>query len=138
MTGDNDPVQRTFRRFRAICVRELGIDRAAVRPDTKLSQLVPREQRRQLWRALRRHGLEPPGLDPDRAGCSLLLISVFGPVGGCFFWHQPLLLLLIFPLLLASYWVSLPRWVELADCVDTVEELVLYMTPFKAAKAEGY
>src|SRR5437868_13547715 len=61
------PTSRTFYRLRSVLMRELALDRHAVRPSLALADLVPEDKRRQVWQELRRQGLALPALRLSRS-----------------------------------------------------------------------
>src|SRR5262245_19765459 len=58
-----NPIVRTFWKLRTGLVRHLGVARSDIRPETALADLIPVEQRREVWRKLRQEGVAVPDLE---------------------------------------------------------------------------
>jgi hypothetical protein len=63
-----NPFVRNFGKVRRVLVETLGLPRHAVRPSSKLADLVPRELRRYVWDRLRDEGVKMPPLEAERPG----------------------------------------------------------------------
>lgn len=93
-----------FAQMRRELAPRLGVCEQALRPETPLWQVLPRERRRELWRSLERElGLRlptlqlPPAL--ERIQSWLTIVSIFRTiVGGALFGPK----LLVWPLLLVG------------------------------------
>src|SRR5437016_10170395 len=109
------PTSRTFYRLRSVLMRELALDRHAVRPSLALADLVPVHRRRQVWHELRREGLALPALRLSRslrfAGAAHMLHMA---INVCV-WCQNLLgMLVAVPLGLIGYVIT-RRWAVLVN-----------------------
>src|SRR5215218_9500826 len=63
-----NPFVRNFGKVRRVLIETLGIPRHAVRPSSKLAELVPRELRRYVWARLSDEGVKMPPLEAERPG----------------------------------------------------------------------
>jgi hypothetical protein len=66
-----NPFVRNFGKVRRVLVETLGLPRHAVRPASKLADLVPRELRRYVWDRLRDEGVKMPPLEAERPSPSV-------------------------------------------------------------------
>jgi hypothetical protein len=91
--------RRVFHRLRSTMMASLSLPRSVIRPEASLKKLIPRRQRRRLWRELKqRTGLtEWPELTP---GFALVVLTGFGGLLAAF--------------TTVSAWMSVYRWPAIA------------------------
>lgn len=134
-----NPIVRTFGRFRTGLMSCLDLDRHAVRPETPLEAIIPAQQRREVWRQLRRQGLDVPALElsaRERRRNALHVVNT--AVSFALGLQRWVALLLVFPLGLIVYAVT-RRWaVHFPLGLKTVGEMVIYLTRFREHRDSGY
>jgi hypothetical protein len=127
------PTSRTFYWLRSVLMRELGLDRHAIRPSQALADLIPEDSRRKVWRQLRRDGLALP---PLRVSWRLRWLSVAHVLHAAFefaAWCNHVLgLVVAFPLGLLAYATTRQQAVHVDRRAPvTVRDAVLYLTNFR-------
>jgi hypothetical protein len=134
-----NPFTRTFGTVRRLLVEEFGVDRRQVRPTSKLADLVPSQRRPELWRALRRQGLQAPPLVPPAGSGWLLLLGAAGASAQLALWLQtPWALAAALPLLWLGEWILQREAVDLPAWLTTIEELVMATTSRRDHPTSGY
>jgi hypothetical protein len=139
MPPQYNPIIRTFGRFRAGLIASLGVDRRAVRPDSRLDDLIPAAERREVWRHLRRQGLRMPALTLTHREQTRTVLGVLKTSASIALALQrwPALLAAL-PLGLIAYFASRRRAVHFPRHLRTVGELVLSLTSIPEHKGSGY
>jgi len=127
------PTSRTFYRLRSVLMRELALDRHAVRPSLALTDLVPEDRRRQVWQELRQEGLRLPALRVSRSLHWASAAHVLNTAIEVSVWCQHLLgMLVAVPLGLIDYMVT-RHWAVHVDPRGpvTVREAVFFLTSYR-------
>ena len=138
MDPSYNPLRRTFYRVRAVLTADAGVPRRAVRPAARLDDLIPEADRRRVWAALARAGLDvPPLFLPFRLALLCFLAVVLGAAALALALH-PCGGLLAVPLGMVAYRVSRPWAVRRPPEIDTVGTLVLAATPYAEHRQSGY
>jgi hypothetical protein len=134
-----NPIVRTFGRLRAELVEGLDVPRQAIRPGTPLEALIPLEQRRQVWDALRKSGFDMPGLQLPGGVSKASTLAVLATTAS-------------FALLLRE-WTALLSGISFgriaytltrpwSTCIPlglvTVGDLALFLTCYREHKDSGY
>jgi hypothetical protein len=134
-----NPIVRTFDRFRAGLVGSLDLARHDVRPGTPLETLIPVQQRRQVWRQLRRQGLSVPPLELSRRSRAWAVLGVLKTAASFALALQRWpALLVVLPLGLVAYGLTRTQAVHFPLGLRSVGEMVLYLTCFREHRGSGY
>jgi hypothetical protein len=134
------PTSHTFYCLRRVLEQELHIDKKKVRPQSCLESLIPESERRRVWKALRREGLELPPL------------SLSQRLRRQTFWHvlhmlaslaaslqNWALFFLTAPFGLFGWWLVTRPWATHIEHVPiTIRDAVIYLTPFREGVRQGY
>jgi hypothetical protein len=104
-----------------------------------LDALIPADQRREVWRQLRRQGLRVPALKLPPRDRAWRAAGVLKAAVSLAVWLQkwPVLLIAV-PLAVIAYATSRHRAVHVPLGLTTVGEMVLYMTCFREHAGSGY
>jgi hypothetical protein len=127
------PTSRTFYRLRSVLMRELALERHAVRPSLALANLVPENRRRQVWQELRQEGLRLPALRVSRSLHWASVAHVLHMAIEVSAWCGNVLgMLVAVPLGLIDYMIT-RRWaVHVDPCGPvTVREAGFYLTSYR-------
>ena len=127
------PTSRTFYRLRSVLMRELALDRHAVRPSLALADLVPEDKRRRVWQELRQEGLRLPALRVSRSRHWASAAHVLHMAIAVSVWCRNVLgMLVAVPLGLIDYMITRRRAVHVDPRGPlTVREAVFYLTRYR-------
>ena len=120
---------RSFYKLRRGLIKLLSLPSREITLKTELEQLIPREQRREIWANLHSYGLRLPSLERSSVTVLAASLIVIGCTGGLsVMLHDSLFLLTSLPLWFIASLVTKPLAVFVPGNCRTISDLVMYCT----------
>jgi hypothetical protein len=139
MESKYNPIVRAFGQIRTALMRCSNISRHDICPGTRLDEILPVEQRRDLWERLQHQGLPLADLKLSPViDWSSTLVVLGLTVAFALLLRSWLALLVFLPLSTIAYLLTRPWAVHFPSSPKTVGELVIYLISFKDHKGSGY
>jgi hypothetical protein len=127
-----------FYRLRRDLVELLPIARPRIRPETRFVDIIPRRDRRRVWRELQSRGYRLPAL--QLPGYLILwgtLSVVIRSAAVAWLFKNPLFAAVGLPFAILTWFLARPLAVRPSLGCETIREAVLHVTPFRRVDYEA-
>jgi len=139
MTEPYSPIVRTFGQLRQAVLKTGIVDRNEIRPDCLLDDVIPPCIRRVVWKDLKAHGLRPPALELEPQDQAMLLVVLIPTtLTAALLLQSWMALFLVLPFACVLSFLMRNRAKSVSLGIQTVRELVIYLTRFRDHRKSGY